>query len=197
MPFFSYKGQESKAGSTLNFRLPTSSTRTHFWWKFTVCPLKKHWCMTIQQDLEPANPTSCNSLPSTPSTNLRHMNSTWRPHHGREEHCQRQVIVSHTFPCQWIKTFWQPPKISVTLILPLNTFLSNYMRSHAINQTQSTSHGTTFYCPLILNLIPPVRLFTQIIRNFQTCSLYSWKTYSPPNVSALDVSAAFFKISLY
>lgn len=44
----------------------------------------------------------------------------------------------------------------------------------------------------ILNLMPSARLFVQIIRNFQTSSFNAWKTYSPPNVYALDVSAAFF-----
>lgn len=44
----------------------------------------------------------------------------------------------------------------------------------------------------ILNLMPPASPFVQIIRNFQTSSFNSWKTYSPPNVYALNVSAAFF-----
>lgn len=41
---------------------------------------------------------------------------------------------------------------SVTHILPLNTFLSNYKKSHVINQIQSTDHGAIFYSPLILQL---------------------------------------------
>lgn len=79
-PSFSSRHPESKAWSTLNF-YQTISTRTRFWWKFTVCPLTETLVHYYTQgpganNPMPVNSISCNSLPSSPSTNVRCMNST-------------------------------------------------------------------------------------------------------------------------